>query len=199
MTGRESEIRLLRPEHAEQVGEMFLRELGRSFVGGLGQEFLRNVYFPFLLERFGDLQFVFVSGGQVAGFILGGKGESVHGALFRERFAALFAAAAKAVLRRPAYLFKILETFFSMTVEPRQHDTTGCGAVLFLAVDGSQQRSGVGTALIGAFEVALRGAGCRSCSVDTMQSAPAAQRFYERRGYQEIKRGWGRVWFRKTL
>jgi len=199
MNASAPEIRPFRPEHADEVGGIFLRELGRSFVGGLGKEFLKQVYFPFLLERFGDLQLVSLSSGRVTGFLLGGRAEGVHGAILRSHPAAFLAAAVKGVVRKPSYLRKIIEVAVIMTIGPRSEDDEASGAVLFLAVDGSQQRTGAGTALLDWFETALRNAGYRRCIVDTMLNSPDAQRFYERRGYQEIKRGWGRVWYQKSL
>ena len=85
---------------------------------------------------------------------------------------------------------------FTILVEDRKkllgfliaiHDRSGVGHIITIDVDPTQQRKGIGTALMEAAEERLRRTGCKSVLLETAVDNFSALAFYKRHGYFVLK------------
>jgi ribosomal protein S18 acetylase RimI-like enzyme len=183
----------MQASHARRVAEIHAAALPGEFLPSLGVGFL-CVFYQAALESGAAFGFVQEADGQVGGFVLGSADTSQ---LFRRVIlrAALPLgwAALPAVLRRPALLARVAETFLYPQREAAAH---AAAELVVIAVDSQLRGQGSGQILVWALEEAFLAQGVHSYKVTVLQSNPGANRFYQRLGFYpagEFKL-YGKLW-----
>ncbi len=166
--------------HVERVAEIHAAALPGDFLPSLGVRFL-SVFYRAALESKAAFGFVQTEGDRVSGFVLGSVDT---GQLFRRvilRAAVpLGWSALPAVLRRPALLARVAETFL---YPHREASAPEKAELVVIAVDSQRRSRGSGQALVQALDEAFLAQGVQSYKVTVLQSNPGANRFYQRLGF----------------
>jgi ribosomal protein S18 acetylase RimI-like enzyme len=167
-------------DHLRAVARLHAGALAGDFLPSLGERFLHVFYRGALRSRLASGFVNLNEAGAVTGFILGSLDSS---ALFRyvasRSAGSLGWAALPAVLKRPALLLKVVETF----LYPSKESADEKAELLVIAVEASCRSQGLGEALVRTLEEVLRAQGIRAYKVTVLQSNPGANRFYQRLGF----------------
>jgi ribosomal protein S18 acetylase RimI-like enzyme len=175
------QIAPMQASHIKGVAEIHAQALAGDFLPSLGLNFLK-VFYTAALASGAALGCVALSGDTPIGFVLGSPDMSI---LFRKviRGAPLQLAreAIPAILRRPALLLKVAETFLYPSREPSM-DVEAELAVI--AVKPEFRNQGLGLALIEALNAEFKERKIWAYKVTVLQSNQGANRFYARFGFQ---------------
>jgi len=168
-------------EHAARVAELHCAALAGDFLPSLGKGFL-TVFYQGVLDLDVGFGFVTVADGQPVGFVLGSADTSV---LFKRviasRAVSLALRAVPAVLRRPALIGNVLETF----LYPGKEEAIPHKAELVvIGFDVAYRGRGLGRGLVDALNNALRAQGISSYKVTVLQANQGANAFYRALGFQ---------------
>jgi ribosomal protein S18 acetylase RimI-like enzyme len=184
--------------HIPVVAQLHTDALAGDFLPSLGEKFLRVFYRAALRS---GLAFGFVQVGVAEkpdGFVLASPDTS---ALFRRVAAgsalALGWAALPAVLRRPALLGKVGETFLYPAREAEAAGAaSGCAELLVIAVAPARRSQGTGAALVAALNETFARQGISRYKVTVLAENDGANRFYCREGFQQVSRfiQYGKWW-----
>ena len=171
----------LQRKHAARVAELHCAALAGDFLPSLGQGFL-TVFYEGVLDLGVGFGFVAIEDGRPAGFVLGSADASV---LFKRvvagRAVMLGLRAIPAVIRKPALIANVLETFLypgkeGAAPEKAELVVIGCGA--------AYRGRGLGRGLVNALDAAFRAQGVRSYKVAVLQANQGANSFYRALGFQ---------------
>jgi len=181
--------------HIPEVAGLQARALAGDFLPSLGEGFLRVLYRS-ILE--GNLGFGWVCLQDVAdtehpadrvppkvvGFVVGCEDTS---RLFRQAIARSWLQLGWSVLqslvRRPALVGRVLETFFYPW---KENSAPEKAELLVIAVDSENRGRGIGEALTQALNHAFWEKGIRSYKLTVLQSNQGANRFYHRLGFKIV-------------
>ena len=171
----------LQREHAARVAELHCAALTGDFLPSLGQRFL-TVFYEGVLDLGVGSGFVAIEDGRPVGFVLGSADTSV---LFKRvvarRAVALGWRAIPAVIRKPALVANVLETF----LYPGKEDAVPEKAELvIIGFDAAYRGRGLGRGLVNALNDAFRAQGVRSYKVTVLQENRSANSFYRALGFQ---------------
>jgi len=166
--------------HLKRVAEIHAQALAGDFLPSLGVNFL-NVFYEAALASGAAVGCVALTIDTPIGFVLGSPDMSV---LFREVIRRaplqLAKAAIPGIVRRPALLLKVAETF----LYPRRESSIDVKAELVvIAVKPEFRSQGLGQALINALNTEFKERKIWSYKVTVLQSNQGANRFYARSGF----------------
>jgi ribosomal protein S18 acetylase RimI-like enzyme len=171
----------LQREHAARVAELHCAALAGDFLPSLGPSFL-TVFYEGVMDLGVGFGFVAIEDGRPVGFVLGSADTSV---LFKQvvasRAVLLGLRAIPAIIRRPALVANVLETFLYPGKE---------GAVLekaelvVIGFDAAYRGRGLGRGLVNALNDAFSAQGVRSYKVTVLQENLGANSFYRALGFQ---------------
>jgi len=173
----------LQREHAARVAELHCAALAGDFLPSLGQRFL-TVFYEGVLDLGVGSGFVAIEDGRPVGFVLGSADTSV---LFKRvvarRAVALGWRTIPAVIRKPALVANVLETF----LYPGKEDAVPEKAELVvIGFDAAYRGRGLGRGLVNALNDAFRAQGVRSYKVTVLQENLGANSFYRALGFQPV-------------
>jgi len=171
----------LQREHAARVAELHCAALAGDFLPSLGQGFL-TVFYEGVLDLGMGFGFVAIEDGRPVGFVLGSADTS---ALFKQvvasRAVMLGLRAIPAIIRKPALVANVLETF----LYPSKEDAVPEKAELVvIGFDAAYRGRGLGHGLVNALNDAFRAQGVRSYKVTVLQENLGANSFYRALGFQ---------------
>ena len=171
----------LQREHAARVAELHCAALAGDFLPSLGQGFL-TVFYEGVLDLGMGFGFVAIEDGRPVGFVLGSADTS---ALFKQvvasRAVMLGLRAIPAVIRKPALVTNVLETF----LYPSKEDAVPEKAELVvIGFDAAYRGRGLGCSLVNVLNDAFRAQGVRSYKVTVLQENLGANSFYRALGFQ---------------
>ena len=171
----------LQREHAARVAELHCAALAGDFLPSLGQGFL-TVFYEGVLDLGVGFGFVAIEDGRPVGFVLGSADTSV---LFKRvvasRAVMLGLRAIPAVIRKPALVANVLETF----LYPGKEDAVPEKAELVvIGFDAAYRGRGLGRGLVNALNDAFRAQGVQSYKVTVLQENLGANSFYRALGFQ---------------
>jgi GNAT superfamily N-acetyltransferase len=174
------QIALMQASHLKGVAAIHAQALAGDFLPSLGVNFL-NVFYTAALASEAALGCVALTSNTPIGFVLGSPDMR---ALFRKVIRGaplqLSQAAIPAIVRRPALLLKVAETFLYPSREP-SIDVKAELAVI--AVKPEFRNQGLGQALIEALNAEFKEHKIGSYKVTVLQSNQGANRFYARSGF----------------
>jgi ribosomal protein S18 acetylase RimI-like enzyme len=168
-------------DHAPRVAEIHAAALAGDFLPSLGAGFLTELYRGILGLGLG-FGFVTLAGDQVAGFVLASDDTSaLFRTMLRRRAVPLGLRLVPALLRRPALMRSIIETFSY----PEQEGAVPVAAELVvIAVDAAQRSAGMGAALCSALDDEFCRRGITRYKVTVNKGNDGANRFYKRQGFE---------------
>lgn len=187
--------------HIPEVAGLHAQALAGDFLPGLGEGFLRVLYRSILegnlgfgwvclqnaadIEHPADTEYpVDRVPPKVVGFVVGCEDTS---RLFRQAIARAWLQLGWSVLqslvRRPALVGRILETFF---YPGKENNGLGKAELLVIAVDRENRGRGIGDALIQALNRTFWEKGIQSYKLTVLQSNQGANRFYHRLGFKMV-------------
>jgi ribosomal protein S18 acetylase RimI-like enzyme len=171
----------LQREHAARVAELHCAALAGDFLPSLGQSFLTAFYEGVLDLRVGS-GFVAIEEGRPVGFVLGSADTSV---LFKRvvasRAVMLGLRAIPAVIRKPALIANVLETFLYPGKEGAAPEKA---ELVVIGFDAAYRGRGLGRGLVNALNEAFRAQGVQSYKVTVLQENLGANSFYRALGFQ---------------
>jgi len=173
-------VQPLTVEHARRIAEIHASALAGDFLPSLGVPFLSELYRGILGLGLG-FGFISLAGEDVGGFVIASEDTSTlfHTVMLR-RAAPLALRLLPAVLRRPALVRNIVETF----TYPEQENAVPVKAeLLVIAVDAVRRSQGIGAALGAALDAEFRRRAILDYKVTVNQSNSGASRFYVRQGF----------------
>jgi ribosomal protein S18 acetylase RimI-like enzyme len=171
--------------HIAAAAHIHAEALAGDFLPSLGEPFLSRFYKTVLNEGLG-FGFVQLEEAGINGFVIGSVDTS---SLFRK--AVLSAGirmgmdALPAILRRPALLLKVLETFL---YPGRESFVVERAELLVIAVAANQRGKSVGRELVQALNDEFRKQGVQSYKVTVLNSNDSANRFYQHLGFHRAGR-----------
>lgn len=167
-------------EHSYAVARIHADALAGDFLPSLGVTFLHQFYSTVLTERLG-FGYVYLANERVDGFILGSVDSS---RLFRnmviKRGIRLGLSAVPAVLRHPAILMKIIETFFYPSKESFVSEKA---ELMVIAIKPEMRGGGIGRLLVSSLSGEFRQRGIHAFKVTVLQANEGANRFYKKLGF----------------
>lgn len=186
-------IQKLREEHIPELVRTHRQALPEDYLPGLGEEFLRNLFFPFLLRTPSTKTLVCLRKARPVGFIVGcHDSHAFLWQLLAYRPVQLVGYIAQASFRNPKIFFKTVETAFfgSSPVE------NILGELFLIAVKPGEQNKGIGRLLVGRLAEEFSGTEDRFLKVKVACRNTQANQFYEKLGFTLIKtaRQHGRLW-----
>jgi len=171
----------LQREHAPRVAELHCAALAGDFLPSLGQGFL-TVFYEGVLDLGVGFGFVAIEDGRPAGFVLGSADASV---LFKRvvagRAVTLGLRAIPAVIRKPALIANVLETFLYPGKESAAPEKA---ELVVIGFDAAYRGRGLGRGLVNALDDAFRAQGIASYKVTVLQANQGANSFYRALGFQ---------------
>lgn len=167
--------------HAARVAHLHCLALAGDFLPGLGPDFL-TVFYQAALDLQVGLGFVAIEDGGPVGFVLGSADtSSLFKRVVMSRAAALSWRAIPAVLRKPALITNVLETFLYPSKEGQSPQKA---ELVVIGLETAYRGRGLGRELVGALNDAFRAQGIRSYKVTVLQSRQGANNFYRALGFQ---------------
>jgi ribosomal protein S18 acetylase RimI-like enzyme len=171
----------LQREHAARVAELHCAALAGDFLPSLGQGFL-TVFYEGVIDLGVGSGFVAIEDGRPVGFVLGSADTNVlFERVVASRAVALGWRAIPAVIRKPALVANVLETF----LYPGKEDAVPEKAELVvIGFEAAYRGRGLGRGLVNALNNAFRAQGVRSYKVTVLQENLCANSFYHALGFQ---------------
>lgn len=177
------EIRKLRREEAPVAADLHIEGQPGTVLTTLGKEFLTALYAELSDSQHG-LALVAVQEGQVVGIIAGAT--DTH-ALFKEliwkRGLRLAIPVARRLLRKPALLYRVLQTF---TYPNKLRANPGDAEFLFMGVRSDMRRQGIASRMLEALIAALKERGATGLLSTVDVTNPRANPFHVKWGFQVI-------------
>lgn len=195
---------------AEAIARLHQETITEGFLSKLGIGFLSSLY-RFIIRR--EKVFVYLEDDRVLGFVA--FSEDAKGMIrrFATRSPASIIRIGFILLRRPYFLFPMMETMRATLVSffrngkrlnGKRSDVLPESELLSLAVDPDRQGDGIGTELLVNLENYLRGAKVYHYKVIVGKSLVSANAFYKKHGFefsQEIKihgKSWSNVYLKEV-
>ena len=187
-------------DHVNQVSGIHYKELPDDFCSDLGLEVLKRVYYPHFLRSNPRVGLVALQGDRVCGFVAVAAASGFYTALVRGYPIRTLRYAIGALIRRPSflrYIASVMALLFSkQSYQPEQTDVE----LLYEAVSAESQGLSIGSELIRRlFEQVHDLNGYDRCVVKTLESTPQTNRFYEKNGFEPLRRAFGRVWHARKI
>lgn len=179
------QVRRMGREHVDEVVRVHLTAFGGFFLTSLGPAFLR-AYYRAAAAAEGALALVAVDDGEMLGFAVGNRHPAgFYRRLLRRRWLAFAIAAVPGVLRSPSAVPRVFRALTYPSTRSADADAAG---LFSIAVAPSSQGSGVGHALLAAFEREAVAAGARRVVLETDAGGnDAANAFYRSAGYSVVR------------
>ena len=190
-------LRVVEVRDAGRTARLHLEALPGGFFVSLGPRFLRAYHRTFLTSPAG-IALLAERDGETVGFIVGTVDEATHyrHVVRRDRWS-LGARGLAALMSKPELLVRFVQTrlyrylrgMVRLSRAPVATDNEGTvrattGVLSHMAVDAAHRGDGVGAVLLDAFVDTAKAQGARSIRLSTAANNVAAQRFYERHGWQ---------------
>lgn len=167
--------------HIPAVAHLHAQALAGDFLPSLGTGFLQ-VFYRAALQQQVAFGFVALDQGQPVGFVLGSaQTDRLFRRVLMTSALALGVAALPALMRQPALLGNLLETFF---YPQREAVCTEPAELVVIAVAAGSRGQGIGEALVGALNQSYVQSGLLAYKVTVLQTNTGANRFYQRQGFQ---------------
>jgi len=171
----------LQREHAASVAKLHCAALAGDFLPSLGQSFL-TVFYQGVMDLGVGFGFVAIEDGLPVGFVLGSADTS---ALFKQvvvsRAVTLGLRAVPAIIRKPALVANVLETFLYPSKEGAVPEKA---ELVVIGFDAAYRGRGLGRGLVNALNDAFRAQGVRSYKVTVLQENLGANSFYRSLGFR---------------
>ena len=171
----------LQHRHVPAIVRLHCDALAGDFLPRLGPSFLATLYGS-MLEL--DAAFGFVTpldADDVSGFVIASfDSRTLFRRVIARRFFRLTAAVATAMLRQPSLIAHVVETFFYPSKEGKDMPP---GELLVIAVRSEDRSKGIGAALIGRLDEAMRQRQINRYKVTVSAANEKAQRFYRKLGF----------------
>ncbi len=171
----------LQREHAARVAELHCAALAGDFLPSLGHGFL-TVFYEGVMDLGVGFGFIAIEDGRPVGFVLGSADTS---ALFKRvvasRAVLLGLRAIPAIIRRPALVANVLETFLYPGKEGAVPEKA---ELVVIGFDAAYRGRGLGRGLVNALNDAFCAQGVRSYKVTVLQENVGANSFYRALGFQ---------------
>ena len=172
--------RMMTPADIEQVAHIHASSLPGDFLPSLGQKFLR-VFFRTAIKLPGVISIV-VEDGSVAGFTLGClDSRSFFYDVLKRAWFQLAAAVISPIVKKPALLFKTIETFSY----PKRENSNVKPELLIIAVDANHRHRGIGRILVEQLDHEFRARSVHVYKLTVLQENMNANRFYQDLGFKQ--------------
>lgn len=185
-------IKILRlsQEDAKDAARVHTETLPGDMAARLGEDFLRDVFYPELLASSGASGWKAVSNGRLCGFIVFRGDQNFFRRLLRGRLW-LFLRLASARLHSPSFLKYALEVLWLLSRNPAPQESGP--ELAYIAMEKKHQGAGAGSKLARRGLDFLRESGAKTCWVKTLENTTENVAFYEKLGFSAHDRRLGRV------
>lgn len=173
----------LSPTDASALSQLHSEVFRGFFLTSFGGRFMTRFYGSLLRQPWG-FGVGLMEGGRCAAFAVGSLGcTRPYRELVKADAAGLLWAAFPVVMRHPGRLWRVARAIGGRSYASEPHDAILCS----ICVSSGRQGTGVGSALIGAFERRAEQEQCRGVVLTTdVKNNQHANRFYRANGYQVI-------------
>jgi ribosomal protein S18 acetylase RimI-like enzyme len=174
------QFRMMTPADVEQVARIHASALAGDFLPTLGQAFLR-VFFRTAIKMPGTVAIV-VEDGSVAGFVLGClNSHSFFYDVLKRAAPQLAMAVILPILKKPALLFKAIETF----TYPKREASAVKAELLIIAMDTNRRHQGGGRILVEQLDREFLARSVHEYKLTVLQENSDANRFYQNLGFKQ--------------
>jgi ribosomal protein S18 acetylase RimI-like enzyme len=172
--------RMMVPADIEQVARIHASALAGDFLPSLGQNFLK-VFFRTAIKLPGTIAIV-VEDDAVAGFVLGClDSHSFFYDVLKRAAPQLAMAVILPILKKPALLFKAIETF----MYPKRENSNVKAELLIIAMDNNRRHQGGGRILVEQLDREFLAHSIHEYKLTVLQENANANRFYQDLGFKQ--------------
>lgn len=174
------QCRTMTPADIEQVARIHAYALAGDFLPSLGQNFLQ-VFFRTAIKMPGTIAIV-IENKTVAGFLLGCiDSHSFFYDVLRRATPQLAVAVILPILKKPALLFKAIETF----MYPKREASAVKAELLIIAMDADHRHQGGGRILVEQLDREFLDRSVHEYKLTVLQENANANRFYQNLGFKK--------------
>jgi ribosomal protein S18 acetylase RimI-like enzyme len=179
----EVSIRAARRPDMHAMARLHLSDFPLSLYARMGEGFMAAIYRQWM-NAHGSFATVATINGSITGFAVGN-----HGSYRCRSLDLIFSTfvGMSALAPRP-HLWKRATLHYARLIRRKLRGGSGNrdSELTFIAVDPKHRKRGIGSALLGAFEIFARSGGSGHCTLVTEETNEVARTFYAHRGWREV-------------